>query len=367
MPAPPAAGHGRGRGPESGRGEIDRGFGPQSEVVLHALVAAGLLDDQPGTDRIQVGIDLIGVEAETEAWPWRRGLPLPAAPEGDWLADASRCRSPLTGQLVENLDVITGQQRDLYHQLSSAELTGHVEAHLGLLTALLGGNAPDRLQHRVASAAAEAAGFAAWLWHDRQEPARAARLYKLADDAAREAGDRRLASYLAGYQGLARTHDLASATAWLAGAVEGAPRSLSGVAASWLSALHAEAAARSGDQRAAKSSLSQATEQLSGCRAGQKQAWMYDFDEGGLAMRAGSCHVALGDHRLAVAAFRDALMLLPPGHERRRAEIHLGLAYTRPSRPSRRRAGIVERQQRPYGLHRARVGRRDPPGPRLPP
>jgi hypothetical protein len=53
---------------------------------------------------------------------------------------------------------------------------------------------------------------------------------------------------------------------------------------------------------------------------------MYDFDEGGLAMRAGSCHVALGDHRVAVAAFQDALTLVPAGHERRRAEIHLGPA-----------------------------------------
>ena len=42
----------------------------------------------------------------------------------------------------------------------------HVQAHVGLLVSLLDSAAPDLLRYRVASAAAEGAGFAAWLWYD---------------------------------------------------------------------------------------------------------------------------------------------------------------------------------------------------------
>ncbi len=54
----------------------------------------------------------------------------------------------------------------MYHELSSAEMIVHVQAQAGLLVALLDSAAPDALRRRVASAAAEAAGFAAWLWYD---------------------------------------------------------------------------------------------------------------------------------------------------------------------------------------------------------
>ena len=51
----------------SGSGELDGGLGAEREVVLHALVAARLLDDEPGVDGPQVGVDLVGVEAEAQA------------------------------------------------------------------------------------------------------------------------------------------------------------------------------------------------------------------------------------------------------------------------------------------------------------
>ena len=51
----------------SGCGEFDCGFSPERKVVLHALVAAGLLDDEPGIDRSQVCVDFLWVKAEAEA------------------------------------------------------------------------------------------------------------------------------------------------------------------------------------------------------------------------------------------------------------------------------------------------------------
>jgi hypothetical protein len=62
--------------------------------------------------------------------------------------------------------LITDRQRRLYHELSSAEMMVHVQVHVGLLMSLLDSPQPDVLRHRIASAAAEAAGFAAWLWYD---------------------------------------------------------------------------------------------------------------------------------------------------------------------------------------------------------
>ena len=48
-------------------GELDGGAGTEGEVILHALVAAGFLDDQAGVDGVEVGVDLVGVEAESES------------------------------------------------------------------------------------------------------------------------------------------------------------------------------------------------------------------------------------------------------------------------------------------------------------
>jgi hypothetical protein len=68
--------------------------------------------------------------------------------------------------VIEDLEQITDRQRVLYHERSSAEILVSVEAHLGLLASLLRGSQPEPVRHRIASAAAEAAGFAAWLLFD---------------------------------------------------------------------------------------------------------------------------------------------------------------------------------------------------------
>ncbi|MGH3936775.1 MAG: hypothetical protein ACRDS1_17635, partial [Pseudonocardiaceae bacterium] len=68
--------------------------------------------------------------------------------------------------------------------------------------------------------------------------------------------------------------------------------------------------------------------------------WMYDFDEGSLAIHAGTCLLTLGRPESAVVAFNDALRLLPASCERRGAEIQLGLAAARLA------SGEVEEAQR---------------------
>src|SRR5207249_1697565 len=58
-----------------------------------------------------------------------------------------------------------------------------------------------------------------------------------------------------------------------------------------------------------------------------REEWMYDFDRTSLAGHRGQCHLRLGQSAQAIAAFNDGLDELPPGHDRRRAQLGLGLAH----------------------------------------
>jgi hypothetical protein len=56
------------------------------------------------------------------------------------------------------------------------------------------------LRYRVASAAAEGAGFAAWLWYDLGDLYTMSHCYRQAALAADESSNARLQSYILGYQ-----------------------------------------------------------------------------------------------------------------------------------------------------------------------
>lgn len=250
----------------------------------------------------------------------------------DWgrLADAGRRASRVTPAVVHDLEQITDRQRRLYHELSSAEMLVHVRAHLGLLTALLDGHQVDRLRPRIASAAAEAAGFAAWLWFDLGDVFHAQRLYREAAAAVEEAGDRGLGAYLRGYQGMiaARSDGPDHALAHLVEASRLGRRSLSGTTRSWLTVLEAETLARTGQPEAAVAAVGRAEELLTE-GASLSDPWMYDFDRGSLAAHAGNCYLAVQQPRRAAASFEDALRLLPASCDRRGARISIGLARAR--------------------------------------
>lgn len=250
----------------------------------------------------------------------------------DWarLADAARRPSRLNRAVVDDLELITAQQRRLYHELSSAEMVVHVQAHHGLLVSLLDGAAPDSLRRRVASAAAEAGGFAAWLWYDLGDLYTMSHCYRQADAAAKVSSNAGLRSYILGYQAL-----IAQAQGRPAAALElvdqarqTVKRAVCDPTRSWLTVLASDALARVGRSREALAALDSARSLLAG-RDGRTDEWMYGFDEGALAVHAGACLLTLGHQESAAAAFTDALRLLPTSCERRGAEIQLGLAAAR--------------------------------------
>ena len=153
----------------------------------------------------------------------------------------------------------------------------HVQAHVGLLVSLLDSAAPDLLRHRVASAAAEGAGFAAWLWYDLGDLYTMSHCYRQATLTADESSNTGLRSYILGYQGLvARTQGhLESALGFFDQARQTAQRSVSNPTLSWLTVLTADALARVGRSREALAELDAALSLLSG-QDSRTDEWMYD-------------------------------------------------------------------------------------------
>ena len=257
----------------------------------------------------------------------RRGDAVRTDLDVEWarLGAAARQPSATSISLVEELEQITDRQRVLYHELSSAEIVVSVEAHLSLLVSLLRRTQPEPLRHRIASAAVEAAGFAAWLWLDLGDQFKMGALYKMAGDLFTESGNPALAAYITGYRALA-------AEAWGLGreavhqaeaARDRAPAGTSQLVRSWLSAVGADALALTGD-RCALNLLGEACGHLEAAQG--KEEWMYDFDHSALAAYRGQCHLRLGQTREAMGAFEAGLTSLPPSCDRRGAFLAIGLA-----------------------------------------
>ncbi|HZP52521.1 hypothetical protein [Actinocrinis sp.] len=234
--------------------------------------------------------------------------------------------SAVTAGTVLTLEEVTDRHRVLYHRLSSAEMLIPVEAHLSLLASLLRGVHPEPLRHRVASAAAEAAGFAAWLWHDLGDQFKTGVYYRMADSLLAEAGNPALAGYVTGYRVLAADADGSRTEAADLAEIARAriPATASKLLRSWLAAISANALALTGGDREAVELLDQAQDLFDA--AEESEAWMYDFDRGSLAAFQGQCLLRLGRPDEAVAAFAASLTGLPDECERRRASVMIDLA-----------------------------------------
>ena len=307
-------------------GAIERGQVAPSEDLItaceRALAAGGQLVAMfPAVVREQAS-----VRHRREAA--RRVGTVRAEPDVDWarLTAAAHRPSAVSMAVVEDLEQITDRQRVLYHELSSAEMLVSVEAHLGLLASLLRGSQPEPVRHRIASAAVEAAGFAAWLWFDLGDQFKMGALYEMAGSLLQEAGNPALGCYVTGYRALAAdaTGMDRSAVDHAQAALSQSPGACSALARSWLSAIAANVAASSGDSGLALNLLGEARNHFAASSG--KEDWMYDFDCSSLAVYRGQCHLRLGQPREAVEAFTEGLAQIPYGCERRAAFLGVGLA-----------------------------------------
>jgi len=246
----------------------------------------------------------------------------------DWCRIAASAQRPsmVSAAMVEELEQITDRQRILYHELSSAEMLISVEAHLSLLISLMRGSQNAPVRHRIASAAVEAAGFAAWLWFDLGDPFKTRNRYELAGSLLGESGNPALGSYITGYRALAADGSgmRREAIGHAETARSRAPAKLSRLTFSWLAAIGACAVALDADRRDALELAGQARDYLDA--ANGREEWMYDFDHSSLAVYLGQCHLRLGQPGEAVAAYSAGLAGLPPGCDRRAAYLAAGLA-----------------------------------------
>ena len=183
-------------------GAVERAsVAPSESVVIAcdtALGAGGTLNSMlPGVIREQAHL-----RHRSEAA--RR--PSSEAPDSgvDWgrLSTCGKHASAITSAVVEDIEMITVRQRRLYHELTSAEMLVPVDGHLALLCSLLEAPAPDKLRGRIAYAAGEAAGFAAWIWFDLGDHFAMGNRYATALDALGEAGDKGLRSYVSAYRSI---------------------------------------------------------------------------------------------------------------------------------------------------------------------
>ncbi|GAA4205010.1 hypothetical protein GCM10022252_64860 [Streptosporangium oxazolinicum] len=311
-------------------GAVERAsVAPSESVVIAcdtALGANGMLNGMfPGVIREQAHL-----RHRSEAA--RRSISETPDPGVDWgrLSTYGKRASAITSAVVEDIEMITIHQRRLYHELTSTEMLVPVDGHLALLLSLLEAPAPDRLRRRIAHAAAEAAGFAAWIRFDLGDHFTMGHRYATALDALGEAGDRGLRSYVRAYRSV--TADAAGwadeAVLHASAALDIAGRSVTRVTKSWLHAVSATAHAHAGDSRTALAELDRANGALE--RAGdERDEWMYDFDRERLLGYEGDCLLELGRYAQAARSFEDAIGGVPATCVRRRAELTVDLARAR--------------------------------------
>lgn len=311
-------------------GAVERGSVAPSESVIAscdaALGASGVLMSMlPGVIREQAHLRHSSDMA-------RRSSPVVAGPAVDWgrLNACGGRASAVTAAVVDDIEAITAHQRHLYHELTSAQMLVPVDGHLGLLVSLLDTPSPDPLRRRLASAAGEAAGFAAWIWFDLGDHFKMEHRYSVAVDTLSEAGDSGLRAYVRAYQAvtadaMGRTEEAVSHSS---AALDAACRSAGPVTKAWLHAVHATARAHAGDSPTALAQLGQAHDALGRAR-GDRDEWMYDFDHERLLGYEGNCLLELGRYGDAVQAFTQAMGGVPATCVRRRAEISVDLASAR--------------------------------------
>ncbi|MGH3943048.1 MAG: hypothetical protein ACRDTG_31380 [Pseudonocardiaceae bacterium] len=246
-------------------------------------------------------------------------------------ASANRRPSRVDLVTVERLERGTQVHRDLYHQLSSAELIAAVTGHLEVVTLLLGGTQPLPLRHRLAAIAAETAGHAAWLCHDLGDRRSAEHYYGVADIAVGEAGNPALDAYIRGFRSLVAGSQgqMREALGLAQSAVELARRSATATTKAWLAGLEAQALACVGDRKACSDALRRADTALGQARCEEDPAWMYEFDHARLLALSGACYGQLGRVSAAERVLREAMVALGPRRARRRAEVLLNLAKVR--------------------------------------
>jgi transcriptional regulator with XRE-family HTH domain len=106
---------------------------------------------------------------------------------------------PVDDRTADSLESVTMGLERLDQQIAPAALIGPAVGHLETLMNLLKGSMASTVRRRVCSIAAETAGLVSFLKTEAGDSAGGAIHFRVAVDAAREAGDRALGAFMVGY------------------------------------------------------------------------------------------------------------------------------------------------------------------------
>ncbi len=210
-----------------------------------------------------------------------------------------------TDELAAALRGSTVQYRRMESSVCSDQLAPAVDAHLRLVSTVVGEQAPSPTGFGVIS---ETAGLATWLAANRGDLSTARRRYAEAVRHAERAGHPLLVAYMTASLGqfAVDSGDPRQGLALLDRAADRLDADAPDAAHSWLASLQAVAHASLGDRDKATASL-RAAEQRAGRNRGEARwPWVFAFGSAKVARYRATTLGRLGDHTQARAAFRDA-------------------------------------------------------------
>jgi transcriptional regulator with XRE-family HTH domain len=246
---------------------------------------------------------------------------------------------------TEAITAVTGGFRRLEATMAAGELRGPVGAHLRFIA--------GRLEHggaRLAAAASEAAGFAAWLAFDQADDRGAGRHYRRAVGYAERSGSDVLAAYMLGSMGAwaAETGNGRRALELIGQAQARLPAVVPPTVRAWTAAVKATAHASVGDADGALAALKQA-EQPAATTHEPLWPWLFPFDPAKHAAYVGACATRLRLPRTAIPALQDALAGLGPAPTKTRALVLADLAASHRAVGEDEQARVLTEEARTIG------------------
>ncbi len=257
---------------------------------------------------------------------------------------------------TEAVTAVTGGFRRLEATTAAGELRNPVGAHLRFIAGRLDGGGK-----RLAAAASEAAGFAAWLAFDQGADALARRQYSQAVAYAERSGSDLLAAYMLGSMSLwAAEVGNGNHALSLAGRARGRiAREVPPTVHAWMAAIEATAHASIGNADATLAALKRAE---SAVAQGHEPLWpwLFPFDHAKLAGYVGGCATRLGLPKTAIPALQEALAGLGPARTKQRALILADLAANHRALGNTDQARALADQARSIGVEYGseKIGRR---------
>ncbi|WP_218022266.1 hypothetical protein [Nocardia amamiensis] len=228
--------------------------------------------------------------------------------------------APSDSDLVDAIAGPTTHYRRMESSVPSDRLQPAVEAHLGLVTGIVGDRLRTSAGFRVLS---EIAGLAAWLAADRGDDAAARRRYTEALGHAERTHHPLLVAYMTASLGhyAVESGDAGAGLVLLHTASAQLGTDVPDSAGAWLASLLAVAHAATGNRKSATESLRRAEQLASRQRGEPRWPWVFVFDEAKAARYQASTLARLGDFRSARSAFIAAEPALNTAKPRALAQV----------------------------------------------